>query len=413
MRVTIDGEGVVQFADIQRARVLGTFQAHKDNGRSVAFSPDSKLAASASENVILWDAQTQTKIATLEDDSLVWSVAFSPDGRWLVSTHTDGAILVWDVAERQRVANLNEHSGAVYSVAYSKDGKHIASTGEDSSIIVWNAETGQKEAVLIGHKSKSNAVVFMPDGKRIISCGFQEPSILWDIASGQQLQKFASPNPAMTGSNGFAISSDGRWLATSHGVYETADGHLDCFFLDKANNDNPEDDWLLGNSHMYGIAFSNDDKLLAASTVLQGHIGLLDTSNWEVIAHVHSPDSPYISLSFSPDGEYLAAGDDNGKVELWNVNPFKLIAVLGRHAARVKAVAFSPDGSQVVSSSDDKTVALWNIGSRSLATRIGTHVAPVRSVAFSPDGKHVVSGEHDKSVRVHTRHRVLWGYRLD
>jgi WD40 repeat protein len=413
IKMSIDSQGMVQFVDIARCKVLDSFAAHKDNGRSVAFSPDGQLAASASEKVILWDVRTRTKIAALEHDALVWSVAFSPDGRWLVSTHTDGAILIWNVVERQRVANLSEHSGAVYAVAYSRDGERIASTGEDSSIIIWNAATGHKEAVLIGHKSRANGVAFLPDGKQIISCGFQEPLILWDSAQGAALRTFISPPLGMPGSNGFAVSSDGRWVATSNGVYDTADSRMVCIFNDKTENGEANDDWMSMNSQIYGLGFSKDGRLLACSTVYACHIGLIDTSNWEVIAHAQAPDSPFISLSFSPDGKYLATGDDNGNVELWKVSPLERLAVIGRHAARVKAVAFSPDGKQVVSSSDDKTIALWNVSSRSLAVRIGTHAAPVRSVAFSPDGKHIVSGEHDKSVRIHTRHRVLWGYRLD
>ncbi|MEW6128687.1 MAG: protein kinase [Acidobacteriota bacterium] len=411
LRIIIDGEGQVQFADIEQGKAFNTFVAHKDNGRSVAFSPDSKLAASASENVVLWDALRQTKIATLEYDSLVWSVTFSPDGRFLVSTHGDGAIVVWDVAERQRIANLNEHSATIYSVAYSPDGERIASTGEDSSIIIWNAETGQKDAVLMGYQSKINGVAFLPDNQQVISCGFQEPCFLWDIKQGAVTRTFASPVP-MSGSNGFAVSADGRWLASSHGVFDIQDGQLRCAFDEKFNHDT-DNQWLAQPSQLYGLDFSKDGRLLACSGVINGNLGLLDTANWQVIEHIQAPETPFISLSFSPDGKFLASGDDFGKVELWSVTPLKRLAVLGRHAARVKSVDFSPDGKEIVSASDDKTIALWNVGSRSLERRIGAPAAPIRAVAFSPDGKHIVSGGHDKSVRVYTRHRKLWGYTLE
>jgi WD40 repeat protein len=66
----------------------------------------------------------------------------------------------------------------------------------------------------------------------------------------------------------------------------------------------------------------------------------------------------------------------------------------------------------VASAGDDKMIALWDVGRRKLVTTIGTHTSPIYAIAFSPDGQRLISGEHDRSVRVYTRHRELWGFRL-
>ena len=125
----MNGDGEVIFVDFKRRRMLSRIRAHQDNGRAVAFSPDGRLLATGAENVILWDALTHRKITTIDFPSIVWTALFSPDGRWLVTTHGDGAIRVWDVFERQRAVGFNQHDGAVRTVSWAPDGKRFASAG--------------------------------------------------------------------------------------------------------------------------------------------------------------------------------------------------------------------------------------------------------------------------------------------
>ena len=160
------------------------------------------------------------------------------------------------------------------------------------------------------------------------------------------------------------------------------------------------------------MAFSATVRWLAGA-ITEGSIVLIDTKTWELREKVEIADASFITISFSPDSKHLVTGDDEGMVRLWSIEPLRQVALLGRHSSRIKSVAFSPDGKEVVSAGDDNAIRLWDVNRRRFITQIGTHTKPVLSVAYSPDGKRIVSGEHDSSVRLYTRHRWLWGYRLD
>ncbi len=401
--VSVNAAGEVIFVDWRRRSILNRYPAHQDNGRAAAWSPDGRLVATSAENVILWDAATMRKIAPLEYSSIVWGLAFSPDGRWLVSTHGDGAVLVWDMVERKRAANFNEHSDSVRAVAFAGDGKRIASAGEDQSAIIWDVATGRKETTLVGHTTRVTGLAFAPGGDWLASVDREGRAIVWDLARRQPRLQFSIPGEWMD-THCLAVSPDGRWVAVSHGVYESATGRqVVGFHLYDVGG------WRISAGYIYGVSFSGDGRWMAL-TVANGKLFLWDTVTWEV---VDQAAASLISVSFSPDGGWLATGEDQGIVRLWSARPLRQVGEVGRHTARVKSVAFSPDGREVASASDDKTICLWNIGRRKLVTRIGTHTSPVLSVAFSPDGKQIISGEHDHSVRLYTRHRVLWGWRWD
>lgn len=396
--VGVTGDGEVIFIDFKHRRTLSRIKAHQDNGRAVAFSPDGRLVATGAENIILWDALTQRKITTIDYPSIIWTAVFSPDGHWLVTTHGDGAIRVWDVIERRRAVGFNEHDGPVRAVAWARDGKHFASAAEDRAVMVWNAETGLREMLLVGHSTRLMGVAFAPDGKTLASVDFDGTIIIWNLDQQREQLRFGYPRgPIVTYC--LTLSPDGRLVATSHGVYEAATGrpiNLDLFH----------------SSSIYGLAFSADGTTLAAAHA-QGNQFLCDTATWQVLGQTNLSTRHFISVSFAPDAKHVVTGEDGGTVQLWETQPLHPSTVIGNHAARIKSVAFSPDGKQVVSAGDDNLIALWDVSSRKLITRIGLHTAPVYTVAFSPDGGRLIAGGHDRSVRLYTRHRSLWGFRLD
>ncbi|HEU4388240.1 MAG TPA: serine/threonine-protein kinase, partial [Blastocatellia bacterium] len=125
--VVVESAGIVRFIDLTHPGANRRLQAHTDHVRAVAYSPDGKLLATGAEDIILWEPATQKVITHFVYPSAVWSVQFSLDARWLVSTHGDGSIVIWDMIERKRAANLNEHIESVRAVAISHDGKRAAS----------------------------------------------------------------------------------------------------------------------------------------------------------------------------------------------------------------------------------------------------------------------------------------------
>ncbi len=394
--VSVVSNGDVLFEDLLERRLLSNVKAHQDNGRAVAYSPDGRLVATGTDNIVLWDAITRHKIVRLTYPSIVWTLAFSPDGRWLVSTHGDGSILVWDPMEHELIANLNGHSGPVRTVAYSPDGRRIASAGEDDSIIVWDAQLKQKQKVFLQHKDKVTGVAFSPDSKFLASFDFSRVLSYNQLDSTDDRPKWSTEvGNSSVGAYCLAGSPDGRWIATAQAVYSARDG-TQVARLGPAS-------WTL--------AFSPDSRWLA-----QEHgefLEVWDSRTWTKTSYRSATSLSLMGVSFSPDGKLLVTGDDQGPVRLWQVDPFRELAMLGSHRNRVKSLVFSPDGRQIASAGDDHAINLWDVKRRKRISTIGIHASPVLSLAFSPDGKRLISGEHDNSVRMYTRHHSLWGHTLD
>src|SRR5882724_1707515 len=142
---------------------------------SIAFSHDGKRVVSGSDDntVCIWDAETgQTVSGPFEGHTdRVPSVAFSHDGKRVVSGSYDNTVRIWDAETGQTVSGPFEgHTNAVTSVAFSHDGKRVVSGSDDHAVRIWDAETGQTvSGPFEGHTSFVTSVAFSHDGKRVVS----------------------------------------------------------------------------------------------------------------------------------------------------------------------------------------------------------------------------------------------------
>ena len=168
-----------------------TLQGHINAVSSVAYSPDGRHIVSGSwDNTIrVWNATTGQCVAgpfqghTRE----VNSVAYSPDGRHIVSGSIDKTIRVWDATTGQCVTGpFQGHTHWVNSVVYSPDGRNIVSGSYDNTIRVWDATTGQcVTGPFQGHTETVFSVAYSPDGRHIVSGSDDKTIRIWDATTGQ------------------------------------------------------------------------------------------------------------------------------------------------------------------------------------------------------------------------------------
>ncbi len=279
-------------------------------------------------------------------DEIVFSVAFSPNGQYVLSGSRDNTLKLWEVDTGREIQTFRGHQDTVTSVTFSPNGQYALSGSWDCTLRLWEVDTGRSILTLKGHDHVVTSVAFSPDGQYVLSGSRDYTVKLWELGTGRAIHTFKGHNRGVTS---VTFSPDGHYALSGSRDYTVKL-------------------WELGTGR--------------ALRTFNGH------------------NRGVTSVAFSPDRRYALSGSRDKTFKLWEVATGRAIRTFRGHNRGVTSVAFSPDGQYVLSGSWDKTLKLWQVDTgRDIRTLKG-HNSYIFSVAFSPDGQYALSGSLDKTLRL-------------
>jgi len=304
------------------------------------------------------------------------AASFSPNSQLLAYSTPLNEINVVNVQYPETLSSLQGDSAEISEVSFSGDGQMIASSSWGDTVKLWSLhETSTKilTSQIIQDKDYPplshvfSSVKFSPDGQ-LIAAGNWEGRVRFWTLNGQEIRPFETNQPAVSE---ISFSPDGQLIAI--GTWEPfLSFHGTVVLGEVDNNEITLYKTLIGHGdRATGINFSPDGKIIASAS--HDSTIRLWSRDGSPLKTLRGHSNYVISLSFHPDPKIriLASASSDHTVKLWNIDTGSEIATLKGHADKIGnslhyVVSFSPDGNLLAATGNDKTIVLWDFNLNNL-----------------------------------------------
>ncbi|EIW78530.1 WD40 repeat-like protein [Coniophora puteana RWD-64-598 SS2] len=408
-----------------RARTLPV--ENRKNIAAIALSPDGNVLISVDEDgrAVLVNFRRGTVLHHFNFKKPVKDIQFSPDGRYIAVTH-GSHVQVWrtpnhlarEFAPFVLHRTYTGHHDDVLSIRWSPDSQCFLTTSRDMTARLFTLDPleGFRPKTFAGHRDAVVGAYFTSDGETIYTVSRDGAVFTWRAKASEDMEtddEDVSPIPSGSKSLGVSIANT-RW-----GIYERQYFNLPNTKVVSSVFHSASNLLVIGfSTGVFGLwempAFSNihtlsisQEKISSVAISPSGEwlafgarkLGQLLVWEWQSESYILKQQGHYFdmnTLAYTPDGQTVVTGGDDGKVKIWSVNNGFCFVTFSEHSAPVSEVAFAKHGSVVFSASLDGTVRAYDL-IRYRNFRTFTSPSPVQfsALAVDPSGEVVAAGSTD------------------